>query len=61
MSNLTMQHRMLKELVPFRYMKIGLLALRKILPFDVDSSKSLWLNTKVKYERQLLYCILKNL
>jgi len=49
MSNLSMQHRMLKELVTFRYMKIGFLVLRKILPIDVDSSKFLWLSTKVKH------------
>jgi len=38
MSNLTMPHRLLKELILLRYMKIGLLALRKLLPFDVKGA-----------------------
>ena len=54
-SNLTIQHRFVKHLVPFRFLRIGIHALKKISPYDSDLNKFLWLNSKVKFKRQPLY------
>jgi len=50
-----MRHRFIRELIPFRYLKLGIQALKKILPYDANKYKFLWLNNQVTYKRKPLY------
>ena len=54
-SNLRMYNRRISSLVPFRFLKIGLYAAKKLFNWNSHQFKFLWLNSNVKYKRSALY------
>ena len=53
-SNLTLQHRLLRKLIPFRFLKMGIQAAKTLIPYNTEENKFLWLNKNVKYKRNPL-------
>jgi len=53
-SNLTMNRRVIKQLVPFRFVRV-FKPLGRYFRMTSIKNKFLWLNSKVKYKRQPLY------
>ena len=54
-SNLRIYNRCISSLVPFRFLKIGLYAAKKLFTWDSDRLKFLWLNSNAKYGRSTLH------
>ena len=54
-SNLRIYNRRISSLVPFRFLKVGLYAAKKLFNWDSHQFKFLWLNSNVKYRRTTLY------
>ena len=50
-SNLTLQHRFLRKLITFRFLKMGIQAAKTLIPYNIEENKFLWLNKNVKYMR----------
>ena len=50
-----MYNRRICSFVPFRFLKIGLYAAKKLLYWDSHQFKFLWFNSNVKYKRSALY------
>ena len=53
-TNLTLQHRLLRKLIPFRFLKMGIQAAKTLIPYNAEENKFLWLNKNVKYKRNPL-------
>ena len=56
-SNLTLQHRLLRKLIPFRFLKMGIQAAKTLILNNTDENIFLWLNKNVKYKRNLLFIL----
>ena len=54
-SNLTLQHRLLQKLIPFRFLKMGIQAAKTLIPNNTEENKLLWLNKNVKCKRNPLF------
>ena len=54
-SNLTLQHRLLRKLISFRFLKMSIQTAKTLIPFNTEENKFLWLNKNVKYKRNPLF------
>ena len=54
-SNLTLRHRLLQKVIPFRCLAMGIQAGITLILYNTEENKFLWLNKNVKYKRNPLF------